>query len=183
MISIIVAIAVNNVIGGDGKLLWHIPKDLKYFKRITDGKTIIMGRKTFESLGRVLPNRKHVVLTRNNDFDPKDENVTVIHSVDEIRPYIESDEENFIIGGGQLFREMLPEAERLYITWIGREYEGDTTFPEIPSDRFILHEETEDFDEATGIDLKFAIYDRIEEIEEINENEDWDSDEAEEINH
>ncbi len=162
MLSIIVAIAENNVIGKDGKLIWHIPRDLKHFKDTTDGATIIMGRKTFESLPYVLPNRKHVVLTRNEEFTVDHPDVTIIHSLADIEPYKESDEECFIIGGGQLFRTMLPHASRLYITWIGKAYEGDTTFPEIPSDEFMLAEEWEDVDEKTGIQLNFANYDRIE---------------------
>ena len=162
MISIIVAIAMNNVIGGDNRLLWHIPKDLKHFREITDGHVIIMGRKTFESLGRVLPNRKHVVLTRNQDYKVDHEDVEVIHSLEEIEPYIQDSAENFIIGGGELFRQMLPLANRLYITWIGQEYEGDTTFPEIPSDEFLLTEEAEDIDEKTGIEMKYATYERID---------------------
>ena len=84
MLSIIVAIANNNVIGKDNKLIWHLPDDLKRFKNLTTGKTIIMGRKTFESLGRVLPNRKHIVLTRNSDFKVDNAMVEVVHNISEI---------------------------------------------------------------------------------------------------
>lgn len=167
MLSIIVAIAENNVIGNEGKLIWHIPRDLKHFREITDGATIIMGRKTFESLPGVLPNRKHVVLTRNKEYSIDHPEVTIIHSLEEIEPYRESDEEAFIIGGGELFRLMLPHASRLYITWVGKSWDGDTFFPEIPSDEFMLTEEWEDTDEKTGIHLNFANYDRLEgELEE-----------------
>ena len=162
MLSIIVAIAENNVIGKDGKLIWHIPRDLKHFREITDGSTIIMGRKTFESLPGVLPNRRHVVLTRNKDFRVDHPEVLVIHSLEEIQPYIDSEEEAFIIGGGELFRLMLPHATRLYLTWIGKSWDGDTYFPESPSDEFMLTEEWEAVDEKTGIQLNFANYDRVE---------------------
>ncbi len=171
MISIIVAIAVNNVIGGDGKLLWHIPSDLKYFKSVTDGKVIIMGRKTFESLGRVLPNRYHVILTRNEEYKVDDENVKIVHSLKDLDQYVDDDQEHFVIGGGELFRTFLPIADRLYITWVGKEYEGDTTFPEIPANEFVLSQETESVDDKTGIELKFAIYERVE---NFPEEEDWD---------
>lgn len=176
MLSIIVAIAENNVIGKDGKLIWHIPRDLKHFKDTTDGSTIIMGRKTFESLPYVLPNRKHVVLTRNEDYVVDHPDVRIIHSLDEIEPYKEAEEESFIIGGGQLFRMMLPHASRLYITWIGKAYAGDTSFPEIPSDEFMLSEEWEDVDEKSGIQLNFANYDRVEgDLEEQEWEEELES--------
>ena len=90
MLSIIVAVAENNVIGKDNKLIWHLPEDLKRFKRLTTGHTIIMGRKTFESLGRVLPNRKHIIFSQNPDFKVKDENVEVVHSLLQIQELIEN---------------------------------------------------------------------------------------------
>lgn len=163
MLSMVVAIAENNVIGRDGTLIWHVPKDLKHFKEITMNgtATMIMGRKTFESLGRVLPGRKHIVLTRNRDYQVVHPDVSIIHSYEEIKPYKEAEEEYYVIGGGQLFHTLLPHTDRLYITWIGRSWPGDTYFPEIPSDEFILTEEWEDFDVPTGIKLDFAIYDRV----------------------
>ena len=103
MLSIIVAVAKNNVIGKDNKLIWHLPEDLKRFKRITTGHTIIMGRKTFESLGRVLPNRKHIVLSKDKDFKVDDENVQVINDISLLGEYISSEEENFVIGGASIY--------------------------------------------------------------------------------
>ena len=97
MLSIIVAKAKNDIIGKDNELIWHLPEDLKRFKQLTTGHTIIMGRKTFESLGRVLPNRKHVVLSQNPDYKIEKENVEVVHSILELQKYIENDEENFVI--------------------------------------------------------------------------------------
>ena len=131
MLSIIVAIAKNNVIGKDNKLIWHIPEDLKRFKRITTGKTIIMGRNTFLSLGRVLPERKHVVLTHLQETVSDDEQVKTVYSLDDLKEYIENDEENFVIGGAMMYKTLMPYANKMYITEIDQEFEGDVYFPEI----------------------------------------------------
>lgn len=131
MLSIIAAVSKNNVIGKDNKLLWHIPEDLKRFKELTTNHTIIMGRKTFESLGRVLPNRKHIVLSISGKVKTDDENVKVISDIDELEEYMNSDEECFVIGGGMIYHILMPYAKRMYITKIHHEYEGDTHFPEI----------------------------------------------------
>lgn len=132
MLSIIAAIASNNVIGKNNKLLWHIPMDLKRFKSITTGKTIIMGRKTFESLPRVLPERYHVVITRNKNFMVDDKNVEIVTSLQDIlTKYENSQEEVFIIGGGEIYKELLPKVNKLYLTKLNKAYEGDTYFPQI----------------------------------------------------
>ncbi len=130
MINIIVAIAQNGVIGGDNTLLWHISEDLKNFKRITSGHPVIMGRKTFESLGRPLPNRTNVVITRQNiEF----EGCTVVHSLDEALSMFTAEEQVFIIGGAEIYREGLELAHKMYITRVHHHYEGDTSFPEYDS--------------------------------------------------
>lgn len=131
MLSIIVAIAKNNVIGKDNQLIWHLPEDLKRFKRLTTGKTIIMGRKTFESLGRVLPNRKHVILTKSIDYQVENEVVEVVNDVSSLQKYIDSKEEHFVIGGGAVYHLLMPYANKLYITKINEEFKGDTYFPKI----------------------------------------------------
>ena len=131
MLSIIVAIANDNVIGKDNQLIWHIPEDLKRFKRITDGKTMVMGALTFESLGKVLPNRKHIVLCKGVDLECDDENVILLKELEELDKYIEDDEEVFIIGGGTIYKLFMPMADKLYITKINQSFEGDTFFPEI----------------------------------------------------
>lgn len=131
MLSIIAAVAKNNVIGKDNKLLWHIPEDLKRFKRLTTGHTIIMGRRTFESLGQVLPNRKHIVLSIKGNINTDDENVEVISDINDLDKYINSNEECFVIGGGMIYQLLIPYANKMYITKIYHEYEGDTHFPEI----------------------------------------------------
>ena len=131
MLSIIVAVAENNVIGKDNKLIWHLPEDLKRFKNITTGHTIIMGRKTFESLGRILPNRKHVVFSQNPDFKVNNENVEVVQSMLQIQEYIENEEENFVIGGAMIYNLLMPHVKRMYVTEIDKEFEGDAFFPRI----------------------------------------------------
>ena len=123
-LKIIVAIARGGVIGRDGKMPWHIPEDLQYFKRTTTGHAIVMGRKTFESLGRPLPNRTNVVVTRQKDYRP--EGVEVVHSLEEaVRKYPDA----FVIGGAEIYRQALPLADKLYITKIHATYKGDTYFP------------------------------------------------------
>jgi len=140
MLSIIVAIANNNVIGKDNKLLWNIPEDLKRFKEITTGKTIIMGRNTFESLGRVLPDRKHVVLCSSGALESDDENVRIVKGTYELEEYINSEEENFVIGGGIVYRILMKHADKLYITKINADFEGDTFFPDISEEEWEIED-------------------------------------------
>ena len=131
MLSIIVAVAKNGVIGANNQLLWHISDDLKRFKAITSGSPIIMGRKTFESLGRPLPNRHNVVITRNDQY-PLLEGVTRANSLlDAIEKAGDNDKEVFIIGGGEIYRQAVDIVERMYITEVDQAPEGDTFFPEI----------------------------------------------------
>ncbi|MCC8035206.1 MAG: dihydrofolate reductase, partial [Rikenellaceae bacterium] len=129
MISIIVAVARNGVIGGKNKLLWHISEDLRRFKAITYGHPVVMGRKTFESLGGPLPGRTNVVITRNPSYAV--EGCTVVSSLEEAAGLFPSAEEVFIVGGGEIYRQAMASADRLYITKVHRDYQGDTTFPEI----------------------------------------------------
>lgn len=137
MLSIIVAKASNNVIGGDNKLLWHISEDLKRFKEITSGHTIIMGRKTFESLPKVLPNRHHIVITRDTNFKVDSEAVTVINDIsDVISKFKDTDEEVFIIGGGEIYKTLIPYTKKLYLTRVYKDFEGDTSFPVINYDEW-----------------------------------------------
>lgn len=131
MLSIIVAKSKNNVIGKDNKLIWKIPDDLKRFKNLTTGHTIIMGRKTFESLGRVLPNRFHVVLSRDKNYKVDNENVKVVNDVSELEEYIKDSKEYFVIGGEMIYKLLMAKSAKLYITQLDRDFEGDTYFPEI----------------------------------------------------
>ncbi len=159
MLSIIVAKAKNNVIGKDNKLLWHIPEDLKRFKSLTTGHTIIMGRKTFDSLGKVLPNRKHVVLTHNPDFKVKDENVEIVHSIDDIKKYIDSKEENFVIGGAMIYTLLMPYVTKMYITEINKNFEGDSVFPPVDLKKWKEVKRVESKDD--NLEYAFVDYEKI----------------------
>lgn len=127
MISLIVAHDNNRVIGYENAMPWHLPGDLQYFKEQTMGKPMIMGRKTFESIGRPLPGRRNIVITRNRDYEA--EGIEVVYSLDEALQLAQGAEEIMIIGGQQIFTESLPIADRLYITHIDHEFVGDTYFP------------------------------------------------------
>ena len=131
MLSIIVAKAQNNIIGKDNALIWHLPEDLKRFKRLTTGHTIIMGRKTFESLGRVLPNRHHVVLCNDAQMKVDNENVEILEDISMLDKYVKDTEEHFIIGGATMYKLLMPMCSKMYITEIDQEFEGDVSFPEI----------------------------------------------------
>lgn len=126
-LSIIVAMSKNHVIGRDGKLPWHMPEDFKRFKQITLGHPIIMGRKTFESIGHPLPGRQNIVVTHNQNF--KVEGTTICHSFDEALEAC-GERDSFVIGGAEIFAEALPFADKIYLTLIEKNMEGDTFFPE-----------------------------------------------------
>ena len=159
MLSIIVAIAKNNVIGKDNKLIWHLPEDLKRFKRLTTNHNIIMGRKTFESLGRVLPNRKHIVLCNDMKLDINDENVEIMDNIDKLKEYEEAEEENFVIGGATIYKLLLPKANKLYITKINQEFEGDVYFPEIDEGIWKVVESKKGIkDEKNPYDYEYVTY-------------------------
>lgn len=136
MVSIIVAIAKNGTIGDKNSLLWHIKEDMRFFRTTTSGHAVIMGRKTFESLGsKPLPKRTNIVITRaDREFD----GAFTAHSLEEAIRLAGSDEEIFIIGGAQIYAEALNVADRLYITHVDREYDGDTSFPEVDFSRWQL---------------------------------------------
>lgn len=161
MLSIIVAIAKNNVIGKDNKLIWSLPEDLKRFKEITTGHTIIMGRKTFESLGRVLPNRKHVVLTRNEDFRIENESVEIVNDIAGLDKYINSKEENFVIGGEEIYKLLIPYTNKMYITKLDKEFVGDAYFPQIKAEEWIVTEEKQGIkNDKNPYDYKYITYER-----------------------
>jgi dihydrofolate reductase len=127
-LSLIVAMARNRVIGIDNRLPWRLPADLRRFKKLTLGHTLIMGRKTFESIGKPLPERTTIVVTRQQDYAP--EGVLVAHSVDEALAMAQGEEEVFVAGGEEIFRQTLDRADRLYVTELQRNFHGDTFFPE-----------------------------------------------------
>ncbi len=159
MLSIIVAIAANGVIGNNNELLWHITEDMRYFRKVTSGHSVIMGRKTYDSIGRPLPKRQNIVITRQ---DIAIDGCTVVHSLDEALALLPADSESFIIGGAEIYALALPHADRLYITQVEDLYQGDTHFPEwdhnawqlISSERF---ERGELFEKP----FAFKLYERV----------------------
>ena len=162
MLSIIVAKGKNNIIGKENKLVWSLPADMKRFRELTTGHVIIMGRKTFESLGKILPNRKHVVFTQNPDFKVDDENVQIVHSMLEIKEYIDNDEENFVIGGAMIYSLLIPHVTKMYVTEINKDFEGDTFFPKINLDIWKeTRREKGTQDEDNKFDYDFVTYERI----------------------
>lgn len=131
MLSIVVAISENNVIGKNNKLLWHIPEDMKRFKELTTGHTIIMGRKTFESIGKVLPDRRHIILTRDSEYVVNNENVEIVNNINELDSHIDENEENFIIGGAIIYNQLIKRADKVYMTKIHKVFDGDAYFPKL----------------------------------------------------
>ena len=162
MFTCIVAIGNNFAIGKDNKLLWHFPKDLKKFKEITSGNTIIMGRKTFQSLPSILPNRQHIVITRDKEFIVKDERVTIVHSKEELFASLEDSKEYFIIGGGKIYELLLPYCTKIHLTKINKDYDADTFFPKIDYSKWdITKEETGYIDNDKTIPYSFLTLDRF----------------------
>jgi len=138
-ISLIVAMAENRVIGEGNDLPWHLPADLKRFKALTIGHVIVMGRKTFESIGRPLPRRHSVVITRNPEY--RAPGVSVVHSLEQALDQAAGEDEVFVIGGAAIFAQALPRADRLYLTLVHAEPPGDVVFPPLPADQWTLVEE------------------------------------------
>lgn len=161
MLSIIVAKAKNNIIGKNNKMIWHLPEDLKHFKNLTTGHTIIMGRKTFESLGKPLSNRKHIIFSQNPEFKVNDENVEVVHSLLQIQDLIEGKEEAFVIGGAMIYNFLMPYVKKMYVTEIEKDFEGDTFFPIIDSEIWKeVSREKGIKDENNNLDYYFVTYER-----------------------
>lgn len=155
-LSLIVAKAKNNVIGKDNQLIWHLPDDLKRFKALTMGHPIIMGRKTFESLPKVLPGRVHYVLTGNTQYQAP-EGVLLFHTVKELLAALPKGE-NFIIGGEHMYKELLPFADTMYITEIEKDYEGDAYFPPFDPAEWKLVESVEG---EGKIPHRFCMYKKV----------------------
>jgi len=157
MISLLWAMDENRAIGRNNQLPWHLPEDLKYFKRVTMGKPIAMGRKTYDSIGRPLPGRENIVITRSQGITI--EGCTVIHDVKDLLK--RDDEELFVIGGAEIFKEILPFADRLYVTEIREEFEADTFFPEYNLSDWELIESIPGMkDEKNPYNYEFLVYQR-----------------------
>ena len=151
MISLIAAVGKNYELGKDNKLIWHFKKDMEYFKEVTTGKTVVMGRKTYESIGRPLPNRRNIVITSRML-----EGVETVKTVDEI---LDMHEDIFIIGGASIYEEFIKYADKIYLTLIDKEYDADTYFPTFDENQFektVIKKETEN-----DIKLTFALYTKI----------------------
>jgi len=160
MISIIVAIAENYAIGKNNDLLWHIPEDLKMFKRMTTGHKVIMGKRTYLSLPfRPLKNRENIVITDNKtDFF---EGCTIVFSVEQALAKCDGPEEVFIIGGASIYQQFLPHADRLYLTLVHKEFEGDVFFPILDFNEWkIISSEDISLDTQLGFAYSYVIYDR-----------------------
>ena len=134
-VSIVAAVARNGVIGAGGELPWHLPDELRLFKATTMGHVLVMGRRTYESVGRPLPGRTTVVVTRSPDWSPDADEVLVVHGIDEALGRARAiDDEVFVVGGGELYEAALPHADRLLLTFVDQEPEGDTRFPDVDWD-------------------------------------------------
>ena len=159
-LSLVVAMDKNRVIGIDGGLPWHLSSDLKYFRDITMGKPIIMGRKTHESIGRPLPGRRNIVVTRNENFDA--EGCDVVTSLDAAMELVKEVPEAMMIGGASLYLDTLPVADQLYMTEVHAEVKGDTWFPEIDPEQWQeLSRTAFSADERNEHDYSFVVYERI----------------------
>lgn len=166
-LAIIVAAARNGVIGLNNQLPWHLPQDLKYFKAVTFGKPVIMGRKTYESIGRPLPGRANIVITRDKQWSAA-EGVVVVHSVDEAlnearRVLNESSsglDEAMIIGGAEIYRDTLSIADRVYLTRVFRDFEGDAWFPSLEENEWLLESVTAG-DSQADVAHEYQVYRRI----------------------
>ena len=167
MLSLIVAVAQNNAIGRNNELLWHISEDLKYFKSTTTGHPVIMGRKTYESIGRPLPGRRNIVLTRGTleippVKNPQTTSMEVVNSLDQVYAIAQGEEEFFVMGGGMLYNETFGKADFLYLTRIYAEAENaDTFFPEVDEMEWdVVRQSQLLHDEENDIDFKFIVYKR-----------------------
>jgi dihydrofolate reductase len=135
IVSSVVAISENNAIGKDNKLLWYLPTDLKHFKQITNGQTIIMGRKTFDSMGKPLPNRRNIVITRNPDL--KLDGAEVTNSVAEALSLCKTEKEVFIIGGAEIYKQAMDQTNRIYLTRVHQRFDADAYFPELDMTKWV----------------------------------------------
>lgn len=154
---LIAAVARNGAIGKDNALLWRLPEDLKFFKRTTLGCPVIMGRKTFESIGRPLPGRRNIVVTRNTDW--QHDGVDVVHSLEDARALTAMEARVFVIGGGELYAQALHQADGLILTEVDADFEGDTFFPHW--DRLQFQEVSRETHHAdAGWDYHFVTYQR-----------------------
>ena len=156
-LTIIAAASNNNVIGDNNKLIWHIPKDLMRFKELTLNHAVIMGRKTFESLPNPLPNRLNIVVTRNINYN--NNGIVVCKSIEEALTHCKNDSQPFIIGGGEIYTQTISIVDKIELTRVYKDYEGDAYFPEIPEEKFeLVKEETNESNGDEKIIYSFLTY-------------------------
>ncbi len=159
LVSIIAAMDRNRLIGNRNQLPWHLPADLAHFKQVTMGKPIVMGRKTYESIGRALPGRTNIVLTRSPDFNA--EGVLTAHTLEQALDYVSSEDEVMIIGGSAIYELTLSRADRLYLTYVENSFEGDAWFPDFDLEQWkIIGSEEHSADEKNSSDYRFVTYAR-----------------------
>ena len=159
MLTLIAAAGENNELGKDNDLVWHLPDDFRRFKKLTTGHYIIMGRKTFNSFPKTLPNRTHVVLTRRENY--KKEGVIVVHSIERAIQVSEEDPQPFVIGGGEIYELAMDYADRIELTRVHGTFEADTFFPEIDESKWnLISEEFHDKDEKHNYAFTYLTYER-----------------------
>ena len=160
VLSIAVAVGENYAIGKNNQLLWHMPADLKFFKQTTSGHTVVMGRKTFDSVGKPLPNRRNIVITRDTDL--KIEGVEVVNSLDAAITLTQTEEKPvFIVGGAEIYKQALPKTNLLYLTTIHHHFDADTFFPEFDRSEWnLLSSEPHQADEKNKYDYTFEVLER-----------------------
>jgi len=160
ILSLIVATANNNVIGKENTMPWHLPADLAYFKKVTLGKPIIMGRKTFESIGRALPGRRNIIITRDRHYHAS--NIDIVNSIEDALALVNDVDEVMVIGGGSIYQHCLPKADRLYVTHINADIVGDTYFPDYDTQHDWQKISCENYaaDDKNAYDLSFCVYHR-----------------------
>lgn len=158
IISMIAAMANDRIIGKDNQMPWHLPADFAWFKRCTMGKPVIMGRKTYESIGRPLPGRENIVISR--DASLAIDGVTTVVSIEDALTAIGDVEEAMIIGGGTIYQACLPLATRLYVTLIDAQVEGDTQFPAWSSEFKEVHSEAYQADEKNAYNMRFVVLEK-----------------------
>lgn len=161
-ISLVVAAANNNAIGKDGKMPWHLPADMRHFKNITWGLPVIMGRKTFESIGKVLPGRKNIIITRQAGWEA--EGVVVVKKLeDAFFVAAETDaKEAMVVGGGEIYKQLFDKARRIYLTRVDAEPEGDTFFPVIRAEEWhLVSQQKHEADEKNAYNYSFQFWERF----------------------
>lgn len=159
MLSIIVAKAKNNVIGKNDELIMKLPAESKKFRELTEGKNVIMGRKTYDILGKYLRERNVIVFSNNPDFKVSTTNARVVHSMLEIQQYIEDKNENYVVGGAMIYRLLMPYVSKIYATEVNKDFEGDSVFPRINEENWKEVSREENLkDDETGLEYNFITY-------------------------